>query len=373
LVKQVAGPKELHDYLDKLWDKRDSPNNVVNLIDVVNCTKGCNVGTAGIKNIDSDYIDTQMNKVRDSLKKHEKGFKRKYDLFEKFNKELNLADFVCKYTMKNIPTPPTSEDSYDDAFRKMLKENERDKNINCAACGYSTCKRMAQAIIRGLNHPENCIYYTKKILEKEKLVGEEKNRQTEQMLKEVNEMSEAREELSVQLQTSVKEITSSLSEVAQGSDGVSNEISNVSTQVSNIVDESRHLKEIVDIIKNHISQYIDISSKIVNLAGQTNLLSLNASIEAARAGDAGRGFSVVAEEVRKLSEYTKTSAEESSAVNNAIGPKLAEIIEIAESFLTSTAALSDSLNVVVANNEEITAQTYEITNTANKLVDSSQN
>lgn len=254
LVKQVAVPNEFHDYLDDLWEKRDSCENVVDLIDVVNCLKSCSAGTSGIKTVDSDYVDSRMNKVRDSLKNHEKGLKKKYDIFEKFDKELKLEDFVCKFTMSNIPTPPTDNDSYEDAFRKMLKETESDRNI-----------------------------------------------------------------------------------------------------------------------KNHISEYIDISSKIVDLAGQTNMLSLNASIEAARAGEAGRGFSVVAEEVRKLLEFTKESAEESSAVNSAIEPRLAEIVEIAESFLKSTSELSDSLNVVVANNEEIIAQTYEITNTANMLLNSSKN
>jgi len=65
----------------------------------------------------------------------------------------------------------------------------------------------------------------------------------------------------------------------------------------------------------HVNQ---ISSIITGIAHRTNLLSLNASIEAARAGEAGRGFSVVADEIRKLAENSGESAEEISKLINEI-------------------------------------------------------
>ena len=78
----------------------------------------------------------------------------------------------------------------------------------------------------------------------------------------------------------------------------------------------------------HVHQ---ITEMIHSVAGRTNLLSLNASIEAARAGEAGRGFSVVADEIRKLSEATRRSAEEITALVGEIGQESAKVLVSMES------------------------------------------
>lgn len=82
-----------------------------------------------------------------------------------------------------------------------------------------------------------------------------------------------------------------------------------------------------------ISQIHALSGAILEIAAQTNLLSLNASIEAARAGEAGRGFAVVAEEIRKLADNSRETVTEIQGVTGAVVQAVSNLVEGAESML----------------------------------------
>jgi len=85
-------------------------------------------------------------------------------------------------------------------------------------------------------------------------------------------------------------------------------------QMTNISKSTQVVKETITSLADGSEQIADIASLISGITEQTNLLALNAAIEAARAGEHGRGFSVVAEEVRKLAEKAKAATGQISAL-----------------------------------------------------------
>lgn len=104
------------------------------------------------------------------------------------------------------------------------------------------------------------------------------------------------------------------------------------------------LKEKIEQSKQ-AERIMDLTADIMEIADQTNLLSLNASIEAARAGEAGRGFAVVADEIKKLAENSGTTA--------------SQIKEISNTVLNAVAGLAEEANNVVSFMKDKTLGSYD--------------
>lgn len=96
----------------------------------------------------------------------------------------------------------------------------------------------------------------------------------------------------------------------------------------------------------------ELTGKIVDIANQTNLLSLNASIEAARAGESGRGFAVVATEIGNLAEQSAGTAKEISAING-------EIIQMVKELSEAAFELLNIVNTQVMKDYDMLEQTGE--------------
>ncbi|WP_288545678.1 methyl-accepting chemotaxis protein [uncultured Helicobacter sp.] len=171
-------------------------------------------------------------------------------------------------------------------------------------------------------------------------------------------------------------------------DDTSNNISALLEELSNTVKSQDELNKKLQELSDSIMQVKDVSLLIYDVADQTNLLALNAAIEAARAGEHGRGFAVVADEVRKLAESTQKSLQEiESRINLAMqnlgdisaamtqnSQTFSDLSHEADTSKQSITTIQDFMLEVVQNTSEqskssiaITKQTRGIINELNEI------
>jgi methyl-accepting chemotaxis protein len=160
------------------------------------------------------------------------------------------------------------------------------------------------------------------------------------------------------------------SDVQEGYDALESMLETLSSMIKAILEANENEMQMSDSISELTQQTNEIKSIlqiIQDISDQTNLLALNAAIEAARAGEHGRGFAVVADEVRKLAERTKHSLSEIDATINVVVQNVHEVSGTMQTNADHVKSISENAELIanLANDtKEKNHETIQVSHTA---------
>ena len=395
-TRKIEGVHTVYPYLNEISQLLGKPGiQLPLLVDCLNCERGCN-GGPGTGNREKTLEELE-EPVRRRIAEQRKQLNPKQNsrIYKKYHRK--LAEFWKsglydrKYIDRSGNLKITQPDpvQLNEIYKSMKKFGEEDI-YDCTSCGYGSCKMMAAAIFNKLNKPENCAHYNMKSLQEEKQLVTEINMRLKKHIEKAFDLIAGIDKLVNELNFQVTSQADAVDKSALVTGKIIDSLRNTSDfaktkqeSVKKLVNEAAKgqisMSETIQSVKN-ISQLVNgIASaiKIISgIAANTSLLSMNAAIEAAHAGESGKGFSVVADEIRRFSETTR---ENSGIISNTLSNIIKGITVTSQKSGDTNSLISimseeindfgQTMTELISTLNNLSAQSSEITAELNSLGD----
>ncbi len=246
------------------------------VFDVLSCEFGCNVGPAsGTSQTVFDVMATMREVEKEAKKRRKTGVFRSGEdrLFRKFDEELRVSDFTRSYRPMN-PSPIPTEKQLAAVYEMMGKHTEADRNYNCHACGYRSCRDMAIAISRGLNTPNNCIVHAKSVLLARHSELAAQHERLAEITSQCLELSDKLKHDIKKISENMNTIDASTSKTSKKSEQVNSLLNNIITFCNNNeVMDADSVKQMVNILEMTIKAFSVLDDNVNATNESTSIIN----------------------------------------------------------------------------------------------------
>ncbi len=229
-------------------------------------------------------------------------------------------------------------------------------------------------LIRSINNTSEELSASSKHLEESAIVSSQASTEISAIIGEVAQNTENQITSVDKTSTTINEMITGIKDIASHSttilkssnhaaslaEGGAKEINEIVETMEEINDTSIKSNDLIKNLNSHITEISNIVAFIRGISDQTNLLALNASIEAARAGEHGRGFTVVAEEVKKLAEESSKASMNIEELINNIKVESNYIVNSMENSMQKVQRGTEVINSTTTSFREITKETQRV-------------